>query len=172
MKSLAIQAAASVAAMKHGEQKYGNKPYTVHLAHVVEVLERFNITDEDMIVAAWLHDSVEDTDMTISQVEIMFGKRVGDLVHRVTNEPGKNRRERHEKTYGKILESDDAITLKLADRIANVEYSLESSDHDKVKMYLKEYEGFRGKLHKDGKHDAMWRHLDFLLNGNPRSGAW
>lgn len=125
------------------------------------------------MLARWLHDAVEDTDMTVAQVELMFGKRVADLVYRVTNEQGKNRRERHEKTYPKILASDDAITLKLADRIANVEASIETSDNDKIGMYLKEYEGFRNKLHKDGTHDAMWRHLDFLLNGSPdRSGAW
>jgi (p)ppGpp synthase/HD superfamily hydrolase len=93
----------------------------------------------------------------------MFGRRVADLVHRVTNEEGKNRRERHEKTYPKIQASDDAITLKLADRIANIEASYELNDEGKMEMYAKEYKGFRDKLYKPGSHDAMWRHLDFLI---------
>lgn len=160
MNQLKISAAEAMAVAAHGEQKYGDQPYGKHLAHVVEVLLRFGIRDEDMVAAAWLHDSVEDTEMSLLQIEATFGKRTKDLVHRVTNEEGKNRKERHIKTYPKIAESDDAITLKLADRIANTESSID--DKDKLKMYQKEYKSFRNYLYKQGMHDAMWRHLDFL----------
>lgn len=163
--SLALQAAQALAATAHEGQMYGEFPYTKHLGHVVEVLRRFGISDEDMLVAGWLHDIVEDTDTTILVVTAMFGSRVADLVHRVTNEEGKNRRERHEKTYPKIMASDDAITLKLADRIANIESCIEVND-DKITMYTKEYAAFRNKLYKPGTHDAMWRHLDFLIGYN------
>lgn len=156
-----VSKAARFAADMHADQKYGELPYTKHLADVVEVLSRFHISDDEMVCAAWLHDSVEDTETTVTQIQTMFGDRVADLVYRVTNEDGKNRKERHEKTYPKIIASDDAITLKLADRIANVESSLD--DKDKFKMYKKEYVNFRLKLYKPGKHDAMWRHLDFLI---------
>jgi (p)ppGpp synthase/HD superfamily hydrolase len=162
--SLALQAAQALAATSHGDQKYGETlPYVKHLADVVEVLKRFNVTDEEMLIAGWLHDVVEDTSTSLLHVELTFGRRVADLVHRVTNEEGKNRRERHEKTYPKIQASDDAITLKLADRIANIEFSYIANDEDKLKMYAKEYKGFREKLYKPGVHDAMWRHLDFLI---------
>lgn len=162
MSSLAIQAAEAFASVKHGDQKYGEQPYIKHLAHVAEVLRRFKFDDEDLQVAAWLHDSVEDTDATITQIEMMFGRRVADIVGRVTNEPGKNRKERHAKTYPKIQKSLDATTLKLADRIANVESSVEDAS-DKLGMYRKEHEAFKSLLYKDGVHNAMWRHLDFLI---------
>lgn len=161
--SLALQAAAVMAAEYHKEQKYGDHPYTKHLGDVVGVLKRFKIQDEDILVAGWLHDSLEDTTLPAFHIEVTFGRKVLDLVQRVTNEAGKNRKERHEKTYGKIQASDDAIILKLADRIANLEYSIESQDNGKIQMYTKEYEGFRAKLYKIGKHDVMWRHLDFLI---------
>lgn len=174
--SLALQAAQALAATAHEGQMYGDQPYTKHLAEVVGVLERFKIDDTDLLVAGWLHDSVEDTDTTLETIELMFGRRVKDLVYRVTNEEGKNRKERHEKTYPKIQASDDAITLKLADRIANTEASILQNDEGKMKMYAKEYEGFKKKLYKRGTHDAMWRHLDFLMSGtddpHERSGAW
>ena len=163
--SLALQAAQALAATAHEGQMYGEFPYTKHLAHVVEVLKRFGITDENILVAGWLHDIVEDTDTTVFHVTAMFGSRVADLVYRVTNEDGKNRRERHEKTYPKIIADDDAITLKLADRIANIESCIELND-DKIGMYTKEYNDFRNKLYKPGTHDAMWRHLDFLIGYN------
>lgn len=163
MKPIAIQAARAYAEMCHGDQKYGdNEPYTKHLAHVAEVLLRFKFDSEDMQIAAWLHDSVEDTDATLFQIEAMFGRNVADIVGRVTNEEGKNRKERHAKTYPKIQASVDATTLKLADRIANVESSVESDDK-KLQMYRKEHEAFKSLLYKPGVHDGMWRHLDFLI---------
>jgi (p)ppGpp synthase/HD superfamily hydrolase len=162
MESLLVKSAIAYAAVKHKDQKYGDGPYTNHLAHVAEVLQRFGVVDEEMLAAAWLHDSVEDTDATASEIELIFGARVSDIVYRVTNELGKNRKERHEKTYPKIQTSEDATTLKLADRIANVEKSVE--DHDPQRdMYLKEYPYFREMLHKPTGNEAMWRHLDFLL---------
>ena len=164
--SLALQAAEALAVTAHKDQMYGDKPYIYHLQYVVEVLKRFNISDENMLVAGLLHDVVEDTEVNVFQITAMFGSRVADLVHRVTNEEGKNRRERHEKTYPKIQADDDAITLKLADRIANIEHTLSTSDDDKLNMYTKEYKDFRNKLYKPGTHDAMWRHLDFLIGYN------
>lgn len=171
--SLALQAAQELVAEYHKFQKYGEHPYTKHLADVVEVLKRFNVTDEDLLVAGWLHDSLEDTVLPAFNIEAMFGQRVLDLVQRVTNEHGKNRKERHTLTYPKIKASDDAITLKLADRIANTEESIDTQA-DILQMYLKEYPSFREMLYKPGTHDAMWRHLDFLMGfeSPERSGAW
>lgn len=170
MENIAIKAAAALAASAHKDQKYGDEPYTVHLGHVFEVLKRFGCDDQDILVAAWLHDIVEDTDVELSQIELMFGKAVSDLVWRVTNEAGKNRKERHAKTYPKIQESERATTLKLADRIANTEKSIEDGD-DILQMYEKEYSSFREAMYKSGQNEAMWRHLDFLM-GEGRSGAW
>jgi (p)ppGpp synthase/HD superfamily hydrolase len=126
------------------------------------VLLRFKFNEEDLQVAAWLHDTVEDTDATITQIEMMFGRNVADIVGRVTNEQGKNRKERHAKTYPKIQASMDATTLKLADRIANVERSVEDAS-TQLQMYRKEHEAFKSLLYKPGIHDGMWRHLDFLI---------
>lgn len=164
MVSLAIQAAKAFADTVHKNQKYGKTlPYSKHLEDVLKTLIRFGVTDDDMLVAALLHDSVEDTNTTIFQLEAAFGRRVSELVHCVTNEPGKNRKERHQNTYSKIAGNKDATTLKLADRISNLEYSIESQDDGKIKMYTKEYKEFRERLYTAGTHDAMWRHLDFLI---------
>jgi len=174
--SLALQAAQALAETAHKGQMYGDQPYTKHLADVVGVLRRFKVEDTDILVAGWLHDSVEDTETTLEQIELMFGRRVRDLVYRVTNEEGKNRKERHEKTYPKIQASPDAVTLKLADRIANTEASIMQNDEKKMKMYAKEYPNFKQKLHVTITHESMWRHLDFLMSRtedpHERSGAW
>ena len=54
-----------VACQAHGEQRYGDKPYKNHLAVVVAVLRGFDLNLDDdetapILVAAWLHDSLED----------------------------------------------------------------------------------------------------------------
>lgn len=147
------------AAVKHAGQTYAGLPYTHHLAAVEQVLRRFNITDEDMLTAAWLHDVVEDTPTKRKDVEEMFGTEVARLVHAVTNEDGPNRKTRHALTYPKIREAGDkAIRLKLADRIANVE-----AGGNLVGMYRKEYEDFKRALYTPGQADDMWTHLNTLL---------
>jgi len=163
MESTRLRAAIAFAEVAHGDQKYGNDPYSIHLQEVVRVLLRFACVDEEMLAAAVLHDTVEDTEATIDQIRLMFGYRVSDLVYRVTNEPGKNRAEKHKKTYIKIKESDDAVQLKLADRIANVERSVK----DKAKqlgMYQKEYKGFKKALYTPGLHEEMTGPEDIKLN--------
>lgn len=158
-----LQQARAFAASAHGDQKYGDQPYTVHLAAVAQVLIRYGITDEDLLVAAWLHDIIEDTYITRGEVEAFFGERVAELVWCVTNEPGKNRRERHLKTYPKIRANPDALLLKLADRIANIEACYESNSN-LIGMYRKEAVGFEQALRVEGQYEDMWNHIFDLLD--------
>jgi (p)ppGpp synthase/HD superfamily hydrolase len=69
---------------KHKNQKYGSEPYSVHLEAVVENLKQHGVYDEEVIAAAWLHDSIEDQDVTYEDIDRAFGRRVADLVHAVT----------------------------------------------------------------------------------------
>jgi len=144
----------------HGEQKYGDLPYSYHLEKVAEALERFGYNDPELISAAWLHDVVEDTDTTIEEVRKEFGDRVAELVFAVTNEPGINRKERHSKTYIKIKKLSDAIVLKLADRIANTESSIETKSK-LLGMYKKEFPHFKEAL-KGTQALEMWDYLESI----------
>jgi (p)ppGpp synthase/HD superfamily hydrolase len=74
---------------------------------------------------------------------------------------GRNRKERHEKTYPKTAKNPKAVILKLADRIANVTFSVRSGE-DKLRMYKKEHESFRAILF-DGQNLDMWERLDALM---------
>lgn len=171
-----INEAMKFAVDKHAAQKYGKKPYHVHLFDVVNVLRRFIDWEElpqALIDAAWLHDVVEDTDTPLFEIERVFGREVHDLVRAVTNEAGINRAERHAKTYPKIRETEGAIVLKLADRIANIEQSI---SHDRVGrppsklfgMYAKEWQSFQNELRGKCKGEnenakLMWKYLDGLM---------
>lgn len=165
-----LEKAMAFAQEAHKGQMYGkekNVPYTAHTAMVERVLRRFGFTDEALLAAAWLHDTVEDTATTLDQIRAEFGDRVHDLVWAATNEPGRNRKERHALTYPKIVKVDGAVNLKLADRIANVEFSISEGDYGAsfMKMYKSEYEGFKAALQPAGGHPDMWKRLDELLGG-------
>lgn len=163
----------------HHKNLYGNGlPYTYHLQRVQDVLGRFGFgphteLGQILFIAAWLHDIVEDTDITIDQVEEMFGPQVRSLVWAVTNEPGPNRAERHKKTYPKIRHTPNAIILKLADRIANVEQcirdyktrdaSKKGDGKPKIGMYVKERASFN-ELFVEGEQAEMWLHLNRLFD--------
>lgn len=146
------------AAYRHQGQTYGFLPYTHHLQEVEMVLRRFNVNDEDMFCAAWLHDVVEDTTTKKRDIYECFGDRVGDLVWAVTDEPGEDRESAKARTYPKTRACLGAVTLKLADRIANVENGGNSVD-----KYKKEQESFRRNLYTEGVSEDMWKHLEWLL---------
>jgi (p)ppGpp synthase/HD superfamily hydrolase len=168
--------AQSIAEQAHQNQKYGTLPYSIHLEHVVRVLhkfkfkvseQKFNPDVAKVLIAAWLHDVLEDTVLQKSHLEYHFGLDVTDLVYRVTDEPGKTRKEKKMATYPKIKESYWATVLKLADRIANVEAATKmKTDGQKslFKMYQKEYADFRSCLYSDTGPEEMWKHLDKLLS--------
>lgn len=149
----------------HGSQKYGENLYVKHLDDVYEVLKRFGFDKPELLEAAYLHDIVEDTNISIQEIEKVFGWKISDLVWRVTSAEGKNRKERNERTYPKIAGDYWSIVLKLADRIANVEESIKTGS-TLLHMYKKEYPYFKSSLlgvFVDERSMSMWNHLDNLL---------
>lgn len=153
-----IRVAKFFATTKHGGQLYAGLPYTHHLASVYAVLIRFGITEPEMLVAAWLHDVVEDTGTKLKELEEMFGERVAMLVDAVTKIKAENRKVSAMLTYPKTRSVPGGVTLKLADRIANVE-----NGGKLVQMYKKEHEDFRRALYTPGDSEEMWTHLEGLL---------
>lgn len=153
------------ATVKHGDQKYGDGPYSDHLRHVYFALEGFGITDEDILIAGICHDLLEDTTLTYNDLKEAIGVNAADIVYDVTNELGKNRKERALKTYPKIAANPKAIMVKIADRIANTTFSKDSgsSMYDK---YCREFPDFKSHLYTGASLEAfpvlkeMWSHLE------------
>ena len=141
---------------------YGAVPYIEHLDAVANVLREFGNFDDELLAAAYLHDVIEDAGVTNVDLKLKFGEEIALLVVLVTDQPGKNRAERHAKTYPGIALHPKAVTLKLADRIANVRTSLGISDPKMLWMYRKEYPEFKRYLQGE-HHLAMWRELNRLL---------
>ena len=159
-----IAEAIEFAERAHGLQKYGDLPYTEHLHDVFSTLLEFGwYDDDDLLAAAYLHDVLEDTSTTVAELEAQFGMPVAALVEMVTNEPGRNRAERHAKTYPKIRGAE-TIALKLADRISNARCAAKNRP-DLLLMYRAEYPEFQVALRHQSTnaHAGMWAALDDLL---------
>ncbi len=162
-----LQKAREFAIQSHGEQKYGVYPYEIHLGNVVSVLLRFGVVPDsernvNLIAAAWLHDVLEDTPVTYKEIEEAFNPQVAQIVFAVTDEPGATRKERKEKTYVKLAENPSGVIVKLADRIANVEFSLVHGNIDLVTMYHKEQPGFEAAV-QAALHTPLYNALlDYL----------
>ena len=135
---MGAETAKAFAIRKHGEQRYDEHPYEHHLLQVVEILQAWT-DDPDLLAAAWLHDTIEDTHTSRDDLMRLFGERVASLVWAVTAE-GENRAEKMSAIYRKIADTPDAALVKLADRVANVEAASPGSRH--LERYLGEHEGF------------------------------
>lgn len=173
MKNI-VEIAREFAYRKHNQpsdcQRYGALPYSVHLEAVLAQAEKFMyyIPEEkrDIIrIACLCHDTIEDTDVSEKLLEQKFGSEVADIVYRVSNERGRDRKERNFKTYPKIWRSDLAIFVKLADRIANTTNS-KKTGHSMFRKYKSEYGIFRYALKVRGLYSDMWKELDLLNNWN------
>ena len=157
-----IAQAKEFAIAQHGTQKYGEHPYSYHLAQVSQVLAEFGYAGDEAIAAAgWLHDTLEDTPTTYEMLVSEFGKETADIVWAVTSEPGQNRADRFRKTALKIQSNKKALIVKLADRIANTEASLQSNPK-LYKMYLKEFSLFNELLYnpQDVELLSLWNRLE------------
>lgn len=126
-ESKAIIASAALFATKaHARigqvRKYTGDPYIVHPAAVAELVTSVDHTPE-MVAAAWLHDTVEDTDVTINDIEMTFGPKIALLVSELTDVSVKadgNRAVRKLKDrMHTATVSPEAKTVKLADLIDN-----------------------------------------------------
>ena len=118
-------------------RKYTGAPYITHPIAVAELVRVFDPRPE-VIVAAVLHDVVEDTPVTLEEIEAEFGPVVADLVKYVTNVAGpeiENRKSRFAVNASHFADGPSgAHNLKIADAIHNMA-TLEEYDPEFYKTY-------------------------------------
>jgi (p)ppGpp synthase/HD superfamily hydrolase len=141
-----VKEAKMIALRVHGNQNYDLFPYIKHLEDVVDILMEHGYGSQEYLVAGYLHDSLEDAAISFGDIKKLFGEEIAEIVYAVTDELGRNRKERKGKVYPKIRQNPKALIIKLADRIANIEHSLRMGS-SQLKMYLiKEHDEFENAL--------------------------
>jgi len=117
--------AASFAAQRHtGHQRKGNdkQPYINHPLEVANLIANVGqVDDVDVLIAAILHDTVEDVGVTKDDIVKQFGERVAGIVMEVTDDKTlpKEERKRLQVEHAPHL-SPEAKLVKLGDKISNI----------------------------------------------------
>lgn len=135
-RTFALAAHSAVAQLR----KYTNEPYIVHPAEVARIVATVPHSYE-MLAAAWLHDVVEDTGVTLEIIREEFGEKVAELVGWLTDvsrpEQGNRATRKAIDRAHTAMAPADAQTIKLADLISNTR-SIMEHDEAFAKTYLAE----------------------------------
>jgi len=137
-----ITKAQGFAVKRHKNQLDDNgKNYVFsHCFQVANIIKFVRSNDFELIAAAYLHDTIEDTPTTYLELCNEFGKRVADLVMEVTHEGSKKRG-----YYFPRLHTKDGILLKFADRISNLS-RMECWDEKRQNQYIKKSKFWKSEL--------------------------
>jgi (p)ppGpp synthase/HD superfamily hydrolase len=118
-----VKAAEMFAREKHSgmTRKDGVTPYFDHLRGVVDRLKNLGISDVEVLSAAWLHDTLEDTNTNFDEIDQRFGSKVAVLVLSLSKDKNLPRGQQ-EKQYVKQLKeaSFEAKLIKLCDISSNL----------------------------------------------------
>lgn len=108
------------------KRKSTNRPYILHPIQVMQIVKGLT-EDEEVIAAAVLHDTLEDTSVTRDDLVKAFGKRVADLVAAVSEDKRKDQPaettwlERKEETIEHMKTADrDVKLICLGDKLSNI----------------------------------------------------
>jgi (p)ppGpp synthase/HD superfamily hydrolase len=126
----------------HRDQQYGGRPYFLHPIEVAyDLMENtqenvgHGFAENDWIIAALLHDVVEDTPMPLEDIEAIFGDAVAEIVELCTKDESLSYRE----NIQRIVDSKNigAMFVKLSDNRVNFRNSPKESLIGRYTMSIK-----------------------------------
>ena len=176
-------------------QKYDHVlPYGFHLKMVASFVSRYGYlvaeSEADILVlygSAYLHDTIEDARMTYNdivkfiddfrvgslvlpeEIKRKLEEQVSEIVYALTNEKGRNRKERANETYYKgIRDTRFASFIKMCDRLANIQYTMMFVFANRMlEVYRREYPEFIRSISEGSVTpipDVMKKEAERLLN--------
>lgn len=106
---------------KNQKRKDGVTPYSDHLEGVVNRLKNLGVTDKDVLCAAWLHDIIEDTDVTFDQINERFGREVAVIVLSLSKDQNILKKDREIQYISQLKDASfQTKIIKLCDISANL----------------------------------------------------
>ena len=139
----------AIEAHRGAERRGKGFPYIIHPMEAASIVASVT-NDPEMLAAAILHDTVEDTDVTIDQIEALFGSRVAHLVHIETAQKGASWRARREIQIERFKLADrDSKIVAMGDKLSNLRAI--ASDYQLIGDQL--WSRFHAP---EGKKDVEW----------------
>ena len=165
-----IRAAYEMARKGHeGQKRKDGSPYLTHCVATAEIAVDFGL-DEDSIVAALLHDTIEDTDITHEEIERQFGAAVADIVDGVTKltrvqytSKEDEQMENLRKMLMAMAKDIRVILIKIADRLHNMRTMAYQSPEKQRSKSLETMEIYAPLAHRLGMQRAKWELEDLAL---------
>jgi guanosine-3',5'-bis(diphosphate) 3'-pyrophosphohydrolase len=165
---------ATEAHKNHTESDKYKTPYIFHLQRV-SALVALSGGSEDEIASAWLHDTIEDTDTTLENIEREFGANIAGIVNGLTDLPEWDSLSVMDKKVAQAerisKESESVRRVKLADQISGGELDARNElipiekRREKLKGVKKVAEACSGVSKElDNLFNAVYMELDWFLN--------
>ena len=140
-----------------GQLRDEGTPYIEHVLRVARMVREHG-DDADVIVAL-LHDVVEDSDLTVKDLELEFGEEIADAVGLLTKKKDLVFRD-----YMEALAADSsALYVKLADRLDNIRSLEHCGKPEKVSRYLEETRGVFLPVVKNSEAAGLKRFQDLII---------
>ncbi len=165
-----IRAAFEYANKHHGPQlRKSGEPYIIHPIAVAEIINELDL-DRDSVIAALLHDCIEDTDSTHDEIARLFGAQVANLVEGVTKLTRMQYTSREDeqmenlrKMFMAMAKDVRVILIKLCDRLHNMRTLQYQSDVKQKEKALETMEVYAPIAHRLGMQKLKWELEDLAL---------
>ncbi len=165
-----IRAAYDMARMAHsGQRRRDGSPYVTHCIAAADISVDIGL-DEDSIIAALLHDIIEDTSLTHDDIARQFGNAVADIVEgvtKLTRVQYTSKEDEQAENLGKMLlamaKDIRVILIKIADRLHNMRTMAWQSPEKQKSKSLETMEIYAPIAHRLGMQRAKWELEDLSL---------
>ena len=162
--------ALAFSAEKHIKQRrkdIDKTPYINHPISLANILAQRWVIDENVLCAAILHDTIEDTETTVEELQEHFGEKITSIVLEVTDDKSLEKSVRKQKQVEHASSiSYEAKLVKLADKIANITDIINTPPEDwsdeRKKDYFKWAKAVVDNLR--GAHQGLEKDFDDLIN--------
>ena len=164
--------ALAFSAEKHTKQRRKDieeSPYINHPIALANILAQRWVIDENVLCAAILHDTLEDTETTADELREHFGEKITSIVLEVTDDKSLEKSVRKQKQVEHAASiSHEAKLVKLADKIANITDIINTPPVKWTKERKLEYFAWaKAVVNKlRGAHQGLEKDFDDLINTN------
>jgi guanosine-3',5'-bis(diphosphate) 3'-pyrophosphohydrolase len=161
--------ALAFSAEKHTKQRrkdIDKTPYINHPISLANILAQRWVIDENVLCAAILHDTIEDTETTVGELQEHFGEKIASIVLEVTDDKSLEKSVRKQKQVEHAASiSHEAKLVKLADKIANITDIINAPPEDWSNDRKKDYFDWAKAVVDNlrGAHQGLEKDFDDLI---------